>query len=99
MKAFRHLPYVQCSNLRDVIPFDCVPVAVDLIEGATSLVDYIHPKSAFYIFGPEDGTLGKDIIEWCRDVVYIPTHRCMNLAGTVHVVLYDRMLKKLRCGK
>ena len=45
------------------------------------------------IFGPEDGSVGKKIVKWCDDVVYIPTIGCMNLAATANVVLYDRMAK------
>ncbi len=93
MKSYRHLPLLQVENLKDCIPYDCVPVAIDLIEGATPLPDYEHPERAFYIFGPEDGTLGKKTTEWCRDVVYVPTAGCMNLAACVNVVLYDRMQK------
>lgn len=91
--AYRHMPLIQCEDLHSIIPFDCVPVAVDLIDGAAPLTTYSHPERAFYIFGPEDGTLGKAITSWCRDVVYVPTSYCMNLAATVNVVLYDRMLK------
>ena len=93
-KAYRHLPMLQVDDLHAVVPFDCVPVAVDLIEGARSMCTYVHPERAFYIFGPEDGTLGKGITDWCRDVIYIPTAHCMNLAATVNVVLYDRMVKR-----
>ena len=95
-KHYRHIPLTNVENLYDVVPYDCVPVAVDLIGNAISLVDYQHPKRAFYIFGPEDGTLGKHITEWCRDIVYVPGSTCMNLAATVNVVLYDRMAKQLR---
>lgn len=91
--AYRHLPLIQCNNLYDVIPFDCVPVAVDLVEGARPLNTYIHPKSAFYIFGAEDQTLGREILKWCRDIIYIPTSICMNLSACVNVVLYDRLTK------
>lgn len=86
-------------NLHDAIPFDCVPVAVDLVEGARALHEYVHPERAFYIFGPEDGTLGKPVLEWCRDVIYIPNNYCMNLAATVNVVLYDRMIKQIPHGR
>ena len=64
------------------------------VEGATSLVDYIHPERAFYIFGAEDATLGERVLSRCRDVIYVPTSGCMNLAATVNVVLYDRMAKQ-----
>lgn len=93
MKHYRHIPLFNVDNLHDVIPFDCVPVAVELVSGAVPLITYKHPQRAFYIFGAEDNTLGKPILSWCRDIVYIPTNRCMNLAATVNVVLYDRLLK------
>ncbi len=92
-KAHRHIPLLRVDDVFDVIPFGCVPVAVDLIEGATSLQDYKHPDRAFYIFGAEDQTLGDRILSRCRDTVYVPTAFCMNLAATVNVVLYDRRAK------
>lgn len=93
-KGYRHIPLVHADELHAVVPFDCVPVGVDLVEGARPLQAYTHPERAFYIFGPEDGTLGPSITSWCRDVIYIPTRHCMNLAATVNVVLYDRMAKR-----
>lgn len=93
MKSYRHLPLIQCDDLRGVVPFDCVPVAIDLIPGAVPLWNYKHPERAIYIFGPEDGTLGRDVLDWCRDVVCVPMVGCMNLAAAVNVVLYDRAAK------
>lgn len=92
-KRYRHMPLLH-GDLRASIPYDCIPIAVDLIDGARCLYNYAHPERAFYIFGPEDGTLGKHITDWCRDIVYVPTHGCMNLAATVNVVLYDRASKQ-----
>ena len=91
--AWKHLPLIRNDNLFDALPYSCVPVAVELLNDARDLTTYIHPESAFYIFGPEDGTLGKAITDKCRDKIYIPTRFCMNLAATVNVVLYDRLLK------
>lgn len=93
--AYRHMPLLQVDDLGAMRPYDCVPVAVDLVPQATSLWEYKHPERAFYIFGPENGTLGRDTLDWCRDVVSIPTHYCMNLAACVNVVLYDRQSKYL----
>lgn len=92
----RHKPVLRVDNLKDVTPFDCVPVAVDLIRNAKSLITYNHPQRAFYIFGAEDATLGNRITEWCRDIIYIPTNGCMNLAATVNIILYDRMAKGIK---
>lgn len=92
-KAWRHMPVLAVEDVFDAIPYDCVPVAVDLVDGAESLVTYDHPERAYYIFGAEDATLGKKVLDRCRDRVYVPTRRCMNLAATVNVILYDRMAK------
>jgi len=94
-KAYRHIPVIRTESLRAVIPFDCVPVAVDLVDNAESLPSFTHPERAFYIFGPEDSTLGRAVTDWCAHRVMVPTNFCMNLAATVNVVLYDRLCKQL----
>ena len=94
MKAYRHIPSQLVEDVFDALPYDCVPVAVDLIVGARELPSYRHPERALYIFGAEDSTLGKNVVSRCRDVIVIPTNACMNLAATVNVVLYDRMAKQ-----
>lgn len=94
MKAWRHLPVIETEDMRLALPYGCVPVAIELAPGARSLVGYTHPERAFYIFGPEDGSLGPPTLSWCRDVLYIPTNGCMNLAACVNVVLYDRLAKR-----
>lgn len=91
-----HLPVIETPDLMSVIPHGCVPVAVEFIESATSLVNYVHPERAFYILGPEDGSVSKELVARCRDVVYVPTNQCMNLAATANVLLYDRLSKQLR---
>ena len=91
--AYRHIPLLQVDDLHQVVPYDCVPVAVERRDDATPLPDYDHPQRAFYIFGPEDGDLGINVLPWCRDLVYIPTHHSLNLAATVNIVLYDRLMK------
>jgi len=93
MKHYRHMPLIRVADLSTIIPFDCVPVAVDLVEDAISLPEYTHPERAFYIFGGEDATLGHRVLSWCRDTIMIPTDGCMNLAACVNVVLYDRLAK------
>lgn len=93
MKAHRHIPLFCVDDLMIVTPYDCVPVAVEIVERSYSLPKYTHPERALYIFGPEDGSIPPDVLAQCRDVVSIPTRRCMNLAATVNVVLYDRMAK------
>ena len=96
MRAYRHMPLIQVDDVLDSIPYDCVPVAVDIVPGARSLATYTHPERAIYVFGAEDQTLGARITSRCRDVIFVPTDGCMNLAAAVNVVLYDRMAKQER---
>ena len=98
VKAYRHMPLLRVDDLYTVVPFDCVPVAVELRRHAIPLTHYVHPERAFYVFGAEDATLGSRVLSWCRDVVYIPSNGCLNLAACVNVVLYDRMCKAVLRG-
>ena len=94
MKTSRHLPIIQLDQVEAVDLFDCRLVAVELVDYARPLPDYIHPERAMYLFGSEDGSLDDEALERADDIVFVPTSRCMNLAATVHVVLYDRMMKQ-----
>ena len=96
MMQWRHMPLLQVADLHEIIPYDCIPVAVELVPDARSLVDFTHPERAFYVFGAEDATLGERVLSWCPQRVMIPTRACMNLAACVNVVLYDRLQKQLR---
>lgn len=95
-KAWRHIPCLEVDNVMDAIPHGAMPVVVELSDRARSLTAFTHPQSAFYIFGPEDGSVSKAILERAPLVVQIPTRYCMNLAATVNVVLYDRLMKEER---
>lgn len=92
-QTVKHIPFFRVKDLRMAIPQDCVPVAVELTAEAEDIRDYHHPARAFYIFGPENGSLGKDVLSYCRDIIRIPTLGCLNLAMAVNIVLYDRIVK------
>lgn len=94
MKAYRHIPCIEVDDLLAACPYGAMPVGVEITNQSKSLFNFVHPPSAFYIFGPEDGSIRKDIIERVPFVVQIPTNGCMNLAATVNVLLYDRMCKQ-----
>jgi tRNA C32,U32 (ribose-2'-O)-methylase TrmJ len=89
----KDIPINAVSCLTDNLPENMKIVCIEFAENATSLLDYEHPDSAIYIFGPEDGTLHQRVIDQADDVVYIPTEGCMNLSATCNVVLYDRLAK------
>jgi tRNA(Leu) C34 or U34 (ribose-2'-O)-methylase TrmL len=91
-KAWKHMPLF-VGDLRTLLPEGCVPVCIEMTDDAESLCKFRHPERAYYIFGPEDGSVRADVAEWCKVRVMVPTKFCMNLACTVNVVLYDRLCK------
>jgi len=101
MKGYKDVTWKRSDK-----PFHLIPardqlhvVAVELVPGATSLVDYEHPHdSAVYIFGPEDGTIPQVYRRWCHRFLYIPSAHCLNLAAALNVVLYDRRAKRINAG-
>jgi tRNA(Leu) C34 or U34 (ribose-2'-O)-methylase TrmL len=72
------------------------PVCCEVADEAESLVDFVHPGRAVYVFGPEDGHVPKGVRHACHRFVTIPSDGCLNLASAVNVVLYDRMAKRPR---
>jgi tRNA(Leu) C34 or U34 (ribose-2'-O)-methylase TrmL len=72
------------------------PVAVERRENAEPLDGFDHPADALYVFGPEDGSLGRGWLEFCHRFVVIPSavRTPLNLAAAVNVVLYDRFAKR-----
>lgn len=94
--AQRSIPTLQVQSVMDAVPYDCEPVAVDLLPGATELPNFTHPQRAFYIFGAEDRTLPAEIVSRCKHKIVIPTKTCLNLAMAVNIVLYDRTCKQQR---
>tara|TARA_B110000238_G_scaffold194981_1_gene233587 strand:+ start:229 stop:819 length:591 start_codon:yes stop_codon:yes gene_type:complete len=87
------IPLTGVNSLLESIEDGTKVICVDLIEGAIPLPQFSHPDKAFYIFGPEDGTISQHVIDHADAVVYVPTVGCMNLAASVNVLLYDRLAK------
>ncbi len=92
-KVSQSVPLSEVTFMIDDVSVDMAIVCVEFAENAIPLPEYQHPPNAFYIFGPEDGTISQDVIDRADAVVYVPTNGCMNLAATVNVVLYDRLAK------
>ena len=93
MKAWRHIPVIEGPSPLDVRPYDCQLVAVEIVDEAVPLPSFSHPERALYLLGPEDGSIQTTLLVKAQHVVQIPTMRCMNLAATANVVLYDRLAK------
>ena len=95
-KVGQSIPLIEVDCLIDTAPENMKLICVEFAENAIALPEYEHPDNAFYIFGPEDGTISQDVINRVDDVIYVPTVGCMNLAATVSVLLYDRFTKSFQ---
>jgi tRNA(Leu) C34 or U34 (ribose-2'-O)-methylase TrmL len=93
-EAWKHMPILRVDDLFSHLPVGCETVAVDLVPDARDLRTFVHPERALYVFGPEDGTLTSEQVSLCTYKIMIPTRNCLNLAATVNVLLYDRLLKQ-----
>ncbi len=92
-KVSKNIPLSKVNCLIETAPANMKIVCIEFAENAIPLPEYQHPNKAFYIFGPEDGSISQQLVDRAHGVVYIPTIGCMNLAATVNVVLYDRLAK------
>jgi tRNA(Leu) C34 or U34 (ribose-2'-O)-methylase TrmL len=72
-KAARHLPVLRGDDLFAMCPHGATPVAIDLVDGAVPLPRFTHPERSFYVFRPEDGTLGATHLSKCKYRVMVPT--------------------------
>ncbi|AWL11995.1 hypothetical protein HMF8227_01520 [Saliniradius amylolyticus] len=93
-KIRERIPTVGVDDLISMTPKGASRIGIELVEGATPLPEFEHPDNAYYLFGPEDGSLPQEVVSACDHVIYIPTQGSMNLAATANVVLYDRMSKR-----
>lgn len=97
-RADRHMPLFHAGDAPEDIllhlPYNCVPVAVELLDDAIPLSGYTHPERAFYVFGPEDGDIPPAVVAKCDHKIVIPSMFCLNLAAAVNIVLYDRAAKR-----
>ena len=92
-KLSKNISLSGVTDLIDDAPENSKTICIEFAENAIALPEYQHPDNAFYIFGPEDGSISQHVIDSADAVVYVPTVGCMNLAATVTVVLYDRLSK------
>ena len=102
MRDYNTVKRERVDDLRRIIaarPQGMTVVAVEVLPDAESLLAFEHPEHAMYVFGPEDGTITKELRLYCHRFVVIPTEHCINLAAAVYTVLYDRRLKQFQRGE
>ena len=92
--SHRNIPTIFTDNLLNHIPYEAKVIGVELSKDAENLNNFVHPESAYYLFGPEDGSLPSQILDVVDYKVYVPTNRCLNLGMCSGILLYDRQLKQ-----
>lgn len=105
-KAPGHLPLYNWAGIEDIqLPEGCRLVGVELLEEATDLPSFHHPRQAAYVLGPERGELSTELRARCDSIVKIPTAFCINVAMAGAIVMYDRIrslgrfpARPLSCG-
>lgn len=98
MKGFSDVDVILEKRPFDYFPRDVTPVAIELLNGSENLATFEHPENPVYVFGPEDGGIPQVFRVMCHRRVFIPTFHCTNLAAAVYLILYDRLLKRMRDG-
>ena len=73
------------------IPQGAKIVGVELTDDAIDLPNFVHPRQAIYILGPEGGNLDKDILAKCDFTIKIPMRFCVNVGVAGAIVMYDRL--------
>lgn len=96
MKSWRHLPLFEYDNFADFNkhrPYDCKLIGIELMDSATPIKNFKHPKQACYLLGAEDNGLSKEAIENCQELVYLPGEKSLNVSVAGSLVLFDRINK------
>lgn len=94
--ARKRMPvFLGVADLSPFVPYDCEIVLIERDATSQSLVDFVHPRRALYVFGPEDGAVDTKFLPEGTPYhkVYIPSEYSLNLSACVYTVLYDRKAK------
>jgi tRNA(Leu) C34 or U34 (ribose-2'-O)-methylase TrmL len=94
--ARKRMPvFLGVNDLSPFVPYDCEVVVIERDATSQNLVDFVHPRRALYVFGPEDGAVDTKFIPegMTFHKVYIPSSYSLNLSACVYTVLYDRQAK------
>ncbi len=94
MRGYKDVAWRREDEFLSLLDKDVTPVAVEFRHNAEPLFDFVHPRKAVYVFGPEDGNVPGWVLAKCHRFIVVPTYHCMNLASAVNVVLYDRSFKE-----
>lgn len=92
-ESWKHVPLYTFPDVESFeLPKGCQLIGVELLEEATELPSFRHPRRAAYVLGPERGQLSRELRERCDHLVKIPTRFALNVGLAGALVMYDRVL-------
>jgi tRNA(Leu) C34 or U34 (ribose-2'-O)-methylase TrmL len=98
MRGYADVQWGVHNKPLDVLERGIVPVAVEVVENAEALNDFIHPERAVYMFGPEDGSIPQVYRALAHRFIKIPAYHCFNLSVAVGIVLGHRICQRINSG-
>ena len=102
MKGYKDVELVQFDRPSDHFKSrefrECTVVGVELTENAIPLDWMPHCVSPVFVFGPEDGSIGKVSRSFCHYMVTIPVRHCLNLATAVGITLWHWHMTQMKAG-
>jgi len=96
MNSWKHIPLFEYKDFDDFyqhMPYKVNLVAIEMAENAMPIHTYKHPKSACYLLGSEDFGLPQEVLEKCKEIVYLPGEKSLNVSVAGSIVLFDRLQK------
>jgi tRNA G18 (ribose-2'-O)-methylase SpoU len=88
-----NLPFYDFPDLGGMrLPQGCALVGVELLDDATELPSFRHPRQAAYVLGSEREGLSPGMVALCDFVVRIPMRFSVNLSVAGALVMYDRLI-------
>lgn len=102
VKAERHIPYVEYSNIAEffaLVPKGCEVVGIEQSERAKPLDAFKHTERAVYLLGAEDSGLSLTAQSLCHRIVSIDSFRCLNVVIAGSIVMWHRQTQLKTCGE
>lgn len=81
--------FLGVPSLVPFLPVDCEPVVFERCSNSVPLESFDHPRRAFYVFGPEDGSVPSDLFPNATRV-HVKSNGSLNLGMCANIVLHDR---------
>ncbi len=98
MRGYADVQWGVSDRPLDLFQRGIVPVAVEVVENAEPLNDFLHPERGLYLFGPEDGSIPQVYRSLCFRFLKIPAFHCFNLSVAVGIVMNHRLCQRIAMG-